>query len=108
LVQTRHGNTKPTVQLIKNYITPFLKRNPYLGLRDSVCLEPLDHFRASEGVARHQVIMSSGEFEDDFDPDLDISKGRDKVWLVKLPKWLMEHWSKTDQDNVELAKINIS
>jgi hypothetical protein len=54
------------------------------------------------------VIMSSGEFEDDFDPDLDISKGRDKVWLVKLPKWLIEHWSKTDQDNVELAKINIS
>jgi hypothetical protein len=51
--------------------------------------------------------MSSGEFEDDFDPDLDISKGRDKVWLVKLPKWLMEHWSKTVEDNVELAKINI-
>lgn len=50
---------------------------------------------------------SLDEFEDDFDPDLDISKGRDKVWLVKLPKWLMEHWSKTDQDNVELASINI-
>ncbi len=60
------------------------------------------------------LIMTSGEqrrsldeFEDDFDPDLDISKGRDRVWLVKLPKWLMEHWSKTDQDNVELASINI-
>jgi len=50
---------------------------------------------------------SLDEFEDDFDPDLDISKGRDKVWLVKLPKWLMEHWSKTDQDNVELARIHI-
>jgi hypothetical protein len=47
------------------------------------------------------------EFEDDFDPDLDISKGKDKVWLVKLPKWLMEHWSKTDQDNVELARVHI-
>jgi transcription initiation factor TFIIF subunit beta len=50
---------------------------------------------------------SLDEFEDDFDPDLDISKGRDKVWLVKLPKWLMEHWSKTDQDKVELARIHI-
>ena len=47
------------------------------------------------------------EFEDDFDPDLDISKSRDRVWLVKLPKWLMDHWSKTEQDNVELARINI-
>ena len=61
-----------------------------------------------------RLIMTSGEqrrsldeFEDDFDPDLDISKGRDKVWLVKLPKWLMEHWAKADQDNVELAKIKI-
>jgi hypothetical protein len=60
------------------------------------------------------VIMTSSEqrrsldeFEDDFDPDLDISKGKDKVWLVKLPKWLMEHWAKADQDNVELAKIKI-
>lgn len=50
---------------------------------------------------------SLDEFEDDFDPDLDISKGRDKVWLVKLPKWLMEHWAKADQDDVELAKIKI-
>jgi TFIIF, beta subunit N-terminus len=46
-------------------------------------------------------------FEDDADPDLDISKVKDKVWLVKLPKWLMEHWSKTDEDNVELAGIHI-
>jgi hypothetical protein len=71
-----------------------------------------NHFRVHTNSAR--LIMTSGEqrrsldeFEDDFDPDLDISKGRDKVWLVKLPKWLMEHWSKTDQDNVELASINI-
>jgi TFIIF, beta subunit N-terminus len=47
------------------------------------------------------------EFEDDFDPDLDISRSTDKVWLVKLPKWLLEHWSKVDQDNVELASVII-
>jgi hypothetical protein len=46
-------------------------------------------------------------FEDDADPDLDISKVKDRVWLVKLPKWLIEHWSKTDEDNVELARIQI-
>jgi hypothetical protein len=58
-------------------------------------------------MASTEQRRSLDEFEDDFDPDLDISKGRDKVWLVKLPKWLMEHWSKTDQDNVELARIHI-
>jgi len=47
------------------------------------------------------------EFEDDFDPDLDTSRSTDKVWLVKLPKWLLEHWSKVDQDNVELASVII-
>jgi transcription initiation factor TFIIF subunit beta len=46
-------------------------------------------------------------FEDDADPDLDISNVKDRVWLVKLPKWLMEHWSKIDEDNVELAGIHI-
>jgi len=47
------------------------------------------------------------EFEDDFDPDLDILKSKDRVWLVKLPKWLLDHWSKTEQDNVELARIKL-
>ena len=47
------------------------------------------------------------EFEDDFDPDLDVSRSTDKVWLVKLPKWLLEHWSKVDQDDVELASVII-
>jgi hypothetical protein len=32
-------------------------------------------------------------------------RSTDKVWLVKLPKWLLEHWSKVDQDNVELASV---
>lgn len=58
-------------------------------------------------IAPTEQRRSLDEFEDDLDPDLDVSKGRDKVWLVKLPKWLMEHWSKTDQDNVELARIHI-
>jgi hypothetical protein len=42
---------------------------------------------------------------DELDPDLDISRGKDKVWLVKLPKWLMEHWAKINDDNVELARV---
>lgn len=58
-------------------------------------------------TSEEQQRRSLDEFEDDYDPDLDISKSRDRVWLIKLPKWLMEHWSKNDQDNVELAKIHI-
>ena len=58
-------------------------------------------------MASNELNSSVAEFEDDFDPDLDVSHGKDKVWLVKLPKWLIEHWSKLDQDNVELARITI-
>jgi len=54
-----------------------------------------------------QPLRSIDEFEDDLDPDLDISRGKDKVWLVKLPKWLMEHWAKINDDNVELARVQI-
>jgi hypothetical protein len=57
--------------------------------------------------SEEERLRPTDEFEDDLDPDLDISQGKDKVWLVKLPKWLMDHWAKTDQDNVELARIQI-
>ena len=58
-------------------------------------------------MASNELNTSVAEFEDDLEPDLDISHGKDKVWLVKLPKWLIEHWSKVDQDNLDLARITI-
>jgi hypothetical protein len=61
----------------------------------------------SDTIGQDKPSGGLDEFEDDYDPDLDIFKSKDRVWLVKVPKWLLDHWSKTDQDNVELARIKL-
>jgi len=49
--------------------------------------------------------------EDDSQPDPDehimLESGQGRVWLVKIPKFLMERWSKFDAEGVQLAKIRI-
>ena len=48
-------------------------------------------------------------YEDDADPDLDISKLKDSVWLVKVPKFIYEQWSGLDDadDALHLGKVQI-
>jgi len=36
-----------------------------------------------------------------------LESGHGRVWLVKIPKFLMERWSKFDAEGVQLAKIRI-
>ncbi|KAI0260417.1 transcription initiation factor IIF, beta subunit-domain-containing protein [Gloeopeniophorella convolvens] len=52
-----------------------------------------------------------GHNEDDVQPDPDehvmLDSGHGRVWLVKIPKFLMERWSKFDSEGVQLAKIRI-
>ncbi|KAH9016134.1 transcription initiation factor IIF, beta subunit-domain-containing protein [Lactarius pseudohatsudake] len=52
-----------------------------------------------------------GNNEDDSQPDPDehimLESGQGRVWLVKIPKFLMERWSKFDAEGVQLAKIRI-
>ncbi|KAH9053789.1 transcription initiation factor IIF, beta subunit-domain-containing protein [Lactarius vividus] len=52
-----------------------------------------------------------GHNEDDSQPDPDehimLESGQGRVWLVKIPKFLMERWSKFDAEGVQLAKIRI-
>ncbi|KAH9173733.1 transcription initiation factor IIF, beta subunit-domain-containing protein [Lactarius sanguifluus] len=52
-----------------------------------------------------------GQNEDDSQPDPDehimLESGQGRVWLVKIPKFLMERWSKFDAEGVQLAKIRI-
>jgi len=49
--------------------------------------------------------------DDDSQPDPDehimLESGHGRVWLVKIPKFLMERWSKFDAEGIELAKIRI-
>ncbi|KAI0298030.1 transcription initiation factor IIF, beta subunit-domain-containing protein [Multifurca ochricompacta] len=49
--------------------------------------------------------------DDDSQPDPDehimLESGHGRVWLVKIPKFLMERWSKFDAEGVQLAKIRI-
>ncbi|KAI0280934.1 transcription initiation factor IIF, beta subunit-domain-containing protein [Russula aff. rugulosa BPL654] len=49
--------------------------------------------------------------DDDSQPDPDehlvLESGCGAIWLVKIPKFLMERWSKLDTEGVQLAKIRI-
>ncbi|KAF8486450.1 transcription initiation factor IIF, beta subunit-domain-containing protein [Russula ochroleuca] len=49
--------------------------------------------------------------DEDSQPDPDehimLESGHGRVWLVKIPKFLMERWSKFDTEGVQLAKIRI-
>eukprot|EP01027_Heterolobosea_sp_BB2_P006809 GEZU01010226.1.p1 GENE.GEZU01010226.1~~GEZU01010226.1.p1 ORF type:complete len:267 (+),score=67.20 GEZU01010226.1:69-869(+) len=38
---------------------------------------------------------------------LEINKSRTKVWLVKIPEFIANEWSKIKEDNVELGKVII-
>lgn len=52
-----------------------------------------------------------GQNDEDSQPDPDehimLESGQGRVWLVKIPKFLMERWSKFDAEGVQLAKIRI-
>jgi transcription initiation factor TFIIF subunit beta len=52
-----------------------------------------------------------GHNDEDSLPDPDehimLESGQGRVWLVKIPKFLMERWSKFDAEGVQLAKIRI-
>lgn len=37
----------------------------------------------------------------------DLSRAKSKVWLVQVPNWLYEHWSKSPSDNFELGDVTV-
>ncbi|GBE88039.1 Transcription initiation factor IIF subunit beta [Sparassis crispa] len=63
---------------------------------------PAEELRQFEAVnsARH------GYFQEEPDETLDCC-GAGDVWMVKIPKYLLEHWSTIDQEDVELATIRV-
>lgn len=41
------------------------------------------------------------------DVDLDISRGRHQVWLVKVPQFLINGWNQINQDDVQLGTVRV-
>ncbi|KAN0123154.1 Transcription initiation factor IIF, beta subunit domain containing protein [Russula decolorans] len=55
------------------------------------------------------ALGAQNDDDSQLDPDehLMLESGCSEVWLVKIPKFLMERWSKFDTEGVRLAKIRI-
>lgn len=41
------------------------------------------------------------------DEDLDTSQGQHQIWLVKVPKFLMDSWSSVKQDDLRLGTVRV-
>jgi transcription initiation factor TFIIF subunit beta len=54
---------------------------------------------------------AEGQQDDDAQPDPDeqlmLDQGNGRVWLVKVPKYLMERWSSIEAEDVHLATIRV-
>ncbi|KTW31128.1 transcription factor IIF subunit TFG2 [Pneumocystis jirovecii RU7] len=58
------------------------------------------------GLTDENINVSYEDYEDDAG-DLDMSKIRSKVWLVKVPKFLLDRWELVKDDGVDLGIIRI-
>lgn len=77
--------------------------------------EPNDHIKLepSDGSLRERVKREPGTASDDDDyedaGDLDMTHGRRGLWLIKLPKFLLEQWEKIDEDEeIILGQLFVS
>lgn len=84
------------------------------GFEDDVSLSPSSPGRDDDdGIKPEDRDISMGVEDDDDDGyedanDLDLSGIGSKVWLVRLPKFLMERWKKVDSlSGQELGKVRI-
>ncbi|KZT67921.1 hypothetical protein DAEQUDRAFT_728416 [Daedalea quercina L-15889] len=62
-----------------------------------------------EDKKQFDSINGSQDAETEPDPDesLIMDSGNGRVWLVKIPKYLMERWQSVTEDNVHLATIRV-
>ena len=74
--------------------------------------EPNDSIK-SEPSERERVKREPGTASDDDDyedaGDLDMAHGKRGLWLIKLPKFLLEQWDKIDDDEeIILGQLFVS
>lgn len=62
-----------------------------------------------EGDADHAILSDPEDYlEEDESLDMNLSNGNQKIWLVKLPRYLAEKWSKTDElEGKQLGSVKI-
>ncbi|KAG1444977.1 hypothetical protein G6F56_010081 [Rhizopus delemar] len=48
-----------------------------------------------------------GVIDEDDAEDLKLDQADNKVWLVKVPKFLSDSWKNIDQENVNLGNLRI-
>lgn len=77
--------------------------------------EPNDHIKPEliDGSLRERVKREPGTASDDDDyedaGDLDMTHGKRGLWLIKLPKFLLEQWEKIDEDEeIILGQLFVS
>ncbi|KAI0091172.1 transcription initiation factor IIF, beta subunit-domain-containing protein [Irpex rosettiformis] len=69
-------------------------------MEDSVMEDEKKPFDAEHPTNDHDV-------QPDPDEELIMQANNGRVWLVKIPRHLMEQWSSIDEEGVELAKIRV-
>ncbi|EMD31465.1 hypothetical protein CERSUDRAFT_119685 [Gelatoporia subvermispora B] len=69
----------------------------------------MDDTVMDEDTKRFDAVNGGNEEDNQPDPDesLMMETGNGRVWLVKIPKHLMEKWSSIDQEGVHLATIRV-
>ncbi|THH07324.1 hypothetical protein EW145_g3464 [Phellinidium pouzarii] len=61
----------------------------------------------TEDIKPHDLDVKEEETQPDPDEHLMMDQGSGRVWSVKVPKHLMEHWSTISKDNVHLATMRV-
>lgn len=59
----------------------------------------------STTALRHENL--NREMSPEPDLDLNLSRGMHQVWLVKVPKFLIEGWSHVERDDVPLGTVRV-
>ncbi|CAG8838458.1 22784_t:CDS:2, partial [Racocetra persica] len=61
-----------------------------------------------ESFEEQNIEQTDIAFDDDEDEgDLDMSGMRQEAWIAKLPLFLFEKWADLNEDDIELAKVQV-
>lgn len=80
-----------------------------LSEKPSSVKEENDQIKNESGEPDHSILSDPEDYlEEDESLDMDLSTGSQKIWLVKLPRYLAEKWSNVDSLNgKQIATVKI-
>lgn len=93
----------------KGQVLPLNQRTPLSVDSDLSLHSIMDDTVADEDTKQFDAV--NGTHDEDTQPDPDeplmMDAGNGRVWLVKIPRFLMERWSAIDAENVHLASLRV-